>query len=234
MSDIIKKEDASFSLTKGKLAATKTGFRQRIEEAKARPATEYPNRLALMLDRSGSMSGEPLKLLKEAVANFVQRCNFADTAIALRTFPAGVALDLTNVGLIIESSAQAITAGGGTPMRECLQNCYDLPITRGIIVSDGCATDWREFDDEYGDAVKNVLKPYIDKKIPIDCVHIGDSSSGEALLQRIAELTGGLYIKFTDVSAFSSAFAYLTPGYRAMLTDGTIDASKIGAKEINR
>ena len=32
------------------------------------------------------------------------------------------------------------------------------------------------------------------------------------------------FIKFSDVSAFSKAFGYLTPGYRALLVSGRVDA----------
>ena len=236
MADLVKKEpSSSIVLNKGKLTSSGTPFQQRVKESK-RAIQDLPNRLVLMLDCSGSMSGEPLSLLKDAVDNFVNRCNFNDTAIALRSFPKGASLDLTNVSVIITSTAKQLSSGGGTPMRECIVACAELPITRGIIVSDGDATDWRtvanDAEDHGGVDDELILKPYIDKKTPIDCVHIGASTSGEARLRKIAELTGGLYLKFTDVSAFSNAFGYLTPSYRAMLVEGTLDTRELGAKEI--
>ena len=50
--------------------------------------------------------------------------------------------------------------------------------------------------------------------------------------RKIASETGGIFIKFSDVNAFSKAFGYLTPSYRAMLTSGSVSASELGAKEI--
>lgn len=241
---LIKKDDPSFAITGGKLNATSSPFKRKLAESKT-AIIELPNRLVLMLDKSGSMAdvvtqkGESkIELLKQAVENFVNRCSPSDTAIAVRSFPAGVTVELTNVNIFVTSAVKSCEAGGGTPMRQCLVDNAVLNVTRAIIVSDGDATDWNRWEDfdnrEESNNTYSVLKTYIDKKIPIDCVHIGDSSGGEARLRKIAELTGGLYIKFTDISAFSTAFGYLAPSYRAMLTDGTVDASQLGAKELKR
>lgn len=249
----------SFSITKDdagkiRIGSKKTPFQQRTQQAKERAndAAMLPNRLCLMLDKSSSMCGSgtsdynrpstsKISLLHEAIEAFVNRCNLSDTAIALETFPHSVELALTNVGLIVITTAQSINASGDTPMRQCVELCLSkIPMTRGIIVSDGEATDWRDrylnTEDE-GSGVDNpdeLLLRYKAAGVPIDCVHIGDSTSGEALLRRIAKLTGGIYIKFTDVSSFARNFGYLAPGYRAMLTDGRISAEDLGASEVNR
>jgi len=230
------------SLNKGKLRSSSTPFQQRVNEAKASQPNEasLPNRLCLMLDRSSSMGGEKLELLKQAIDNFASRCNFVDTAIAVETFPASLSLDLTNVSILITTSVSTIHASGNTPMRSCVQGSLEkVPMTRGIIVSDGEATDWHQYrgSPQDGDSYQQgdeLLTKYKTAQIPIDCVHIGDSTSGEELLRRIAKETGGVYLKFTDVSAFSTAFGYLTPLYRAMLMSGEISSSEIGAKEIRK
>jgi Mg-chelatase subunit ChlD len=250
MSDLIKKDvfgssSTGLTLNKGKLKSSSTPFQQRVNEAKASQpdAASLPNRLCLMLDRSSSMSGEKLELLKQAIDNFASRCNFVDTALAVETFPASLSLDLTNVAVMITTSVSTISASGNTPMRSCVQGSLEkVPMTRGIIVSDGEATDWHQHDygtddGEYNEKpskADDVLDLYKKAQIPIDCVHIGDSSSGEDLLRRIAKETGGVFLKFTDVSAFSSGFGYLTPGYRAMLTSGQVSAEDIGAREIRK
>ena len=51
----------------------------------------------------------------------------------------------------------------------------------------------------------------------MDCIHIGSSSAGETLLKRIAEATGGAYMKLVDAQKLSHALKYLQPHYRAML-----------------
>jgi len=245
--NIIKKDDnpnAGFAITKddGKLRiGSKTSpFQQRAKQAQAQAndAVTLPNRLCLMLDGSSSMHGESgpgwsgpkkIDLLHQAIENFVNRCNLSDTAIAIETFPKGTHLAMTNVGISIIMTAQSINASGDTPMHYCVeQSISEHSMTRGIIVSDGEATDWRyEGADE-------VLRKYNEGGIPIDTVHIGDSTGGEELLRRIAKITGGIYCKFTDVGSFATAFAYLTPGYRAMLMNGSVSAADLGADEINR
>jgi Mg-chelatase subunit ChlD len=231
-------------LNKGKLTSKASPFQQRVNAAKAEavdPST-MPNRICLMLDRSSSMNTQEQKnrhrieLLHDAVDNFVARCNFADTSVAIETFPPLIELPLTSLPLMITTSLFNMDASGNTPMRSCVERCISkIPMTRGIIVSDGEATDWgRSYYDEDESDLKScaaVLNPYKQAGIPIDCVHIGDSS-GEELLRRIAHETGGVYLKFTDVSAFSNSFGYLTPGYRAMLTDGRVSAEQLGAKEL--
>jgi Mg-chelatase subunit ChlD len=244
------------TLTGGKLKSTSTPFQARVNQAKASQpdASSMPNRLCLMLDRSSSMASyvdarndagkdkSKIDLLREAMDNFVNRCDFNNTSLAVETFPPQLELALTSVAVMITSSVQGLSASGNTPMKACVERCLEkIPMTRGIIVSDGEATDWYDAVYNFDDVEEpqkqpkdNILSKYKSADIPIDCVHIGDSSSGEERLRRIAKETGGIYLKFTDVNAFASAFAYLTPGYRAMLTDGRMSADQIGAKEVLR
>jgi Mg-chelatase subunit ChlD len=243
------------SLTKGKLRSSGTPFQQRVNQAKAAQpdAASLPHRIALMLDRSSSMasvadykmasvSKSKIDLLKDAIANFVNRCDFQNTSLAVETFPPQLELGLTSVGVMVTSSVQGMSASGNTPMRRCVELCLEkIPMTRGIIVSDGEATDWYDAVYNFDDAespekhpADTVLSKYKQADIPIDCVHIGDSTSGEELLRRIAKETGGIYLKFTDVNAFANSFGFLTPGYRAQLTNGSVSAEQLGAKEVSR
>jgi Mg-chelatase subunit ChlD len=224
-------------LNKGKLSSSSTPFQQRVNQARAQQADAalLPHRICLMLDKSSSMSAletatqSRIDLLKDAVNNFIARCSFSDTAVAIRTFPESLQVELTNNPIMLQGAMFGIDASGDTPMEKCVQRVItDIPLTRGVIVSDGEATDWHDF----ANAEVTLLKTYKDQSIPIDCVHIGSSSSGEELLRRIARETGGLYLKFTDVSAFAKSFGFLTPGYRAQLTDGSVSASQLGAREL--
>ncbi len=243
--DKLAKPSDAPTLVGGKLRSKKTEFQQRVAsttQSSVDPST-MPNRICLMLDCSSSMTTREahdktrIDLVKDAVRNFAQRCDFSNTAVAIDSFPQQLSQPLSSNASFIEHSAYSLTASGNTPMRACVQRVVsDVPLTRGVIVSDGEATDWFRSYDLEGCTGKTsddaVLDVYKEQKIPIDCVHIGDSTSGEGLLRMIARETGGIYIKFTDVSAFSNAFGYLTPGFRGMLTDGSIDAAKLGAKEI--
>lgn len=249
MSNIIKpSESTGISLTKGKLRSSTSPFQQRVNAAKQEQADPLtlPNRICLMLDGSSSMStiekGDKrrIDLLKDALQNFVGRCNFADTSIALESFPERLSSPLSSNQSLLITASFGIEASGITPMRRCVEACLEkVPMTRGVIVSDGEATDWYgrsyEDDDAYESSKKSddpLLTKYKEAGIPIDTVHIADSSSGEELLRRIARETGGIFIKFTDVGAFAKAFGFLAPSYRAMLMNGSVTASQIGAREV--
>lgn len=257
MDKVVKFGDQSgVVLQKGKLRATSSPFQQRVNQAKSEqvdPAT-MPNRLCLMLDKSSSMSAHEItkiagvqqtriELLKAALDNFIARCDLNNTSIAIETFPPSIELALTSNAALLSGVGFGLQASGNTPMRGCVERCLGkVPMTRGIIVSDGEATDWHPLDyDRYDEeerthysVVDDVLKSYKEQGIPIDCVHISNDHGGEELLRRIAATTGGIFIKFTDVSSFASSFAYLTPGYRAMLTDGRVSAEQMGAREVRR
>jgi Mg-chelatase subunit ChlD len=249
MNEITKKTEQTSLLKQGKLTSRASPFQQRVAGAKqqAVDAATLANRICLMVDKSSSMStvehkgSTRIDLLKDAIQNFIMRCNFTDTAIAIESFPEGFEVPLTADAGALSSLLAGLLASGNTPMRRCVERCLEkFPMTRGVIVSDGEATDWYykhyDFDDEDMTSThhkdEDILAKFKEAGIPIDCVHISTSSQGEELLKHIAQVTGGLYIKFTDVSSFASAFGYLAPGYRAMLTDGRASAESIGAREV--
>jgi len=182
-------------------------------------ASTLSNRIALILDCSGSMSGEPIELLKKAVEAFAESCNFTNTSVALRPFPQGDKRPLTALRPLIIASAQMLDAGGGTPMGQAMDDTItNVPITRAVLVSDGEPTDdshWR-----------NVCQKYVDAEIPIDTVHIGESDSGTEVLQEIAHRTGGIFMKFHDIHSFATSFSYLTPAKRALLKSASADEVK--------
>jgi Mg-chelatase subunit ChlD len=191
--------------------------------------TKCANRLALMLDVSGSMQGQKIASLRDAVTGFITNCDMHDTALALEPFgddyPSPNRLSLTNMQPILMTTAQMLKSDGCTPMARAMDyvlNTYS--ITRGVLVSDGRPDSEQE---AYASAAC-----YREAGIMVDCVHIGDSTSGEECLKKIAEITGGQYIKFTDVASFSKSFKYLTPAFYGILTSGGIDAEYLGAKEL--
>jgi len=191
--------------------------------------TKCSNRLALMLDVSGSMSGEKISSLRDAVSSFVTSCDMSDTALALEPFgddyPSPNRVGLTTVQPMLMTTAMLLTANSNTPMARAMDyvlNTYS--ITRAVLVSDG--------EPDASEPCYDTAQQYREAGIMIDCVHIGHSTSGEACLRRIAELTGGQYIKFTDVTSFSKSFKYLTPAFYGILTSGGVDAEMLGAKEI--
>lgn len=218
-------------LTKPIKIGTSGGLHARLAQARlAREAMSeafnpltLPNRIAIMIDQSGSMGGydeenpnSKIRLLENALQDFITKSNTGDTSLAIESFPAGTRFALTNEKLLLWTLVQGLKAGGGTPMSEAMEFCLkSYPLTRGIIISDG--------DADF--APRSITEQYARKEIKIDCVHIGDSSGGESTLREIAEKTGGLFIKFKDVKSFSEAFQFLLPEHRQnaarlMLTAG--------------
>lgn len=181
-----------------------------------------PNRLAIVADFSGSMgdrgSGRwdndtrksKLDLLKEAVQDFAFRSNPNDTAIAVESFPRGFRIELTTNQSEVYLRMMSASTLGDTPMGEGLRNAleYHNP-TRAMLISDGDQTD--------AEAPFRAAEDYKRREIIVDCVHIGESKGGEETLRRIAEITGGLYIKFKDVASFAANFHWLLPESRAQI-----------------
>jgi Mg-chelatase subunit ChlD len=185
------------------------------------------NRIVLLLDNSGSMSEtggskSKLELLKDAVQGFVNACDFSTTAVAMYPIPVEKnEVKLTNQGALIILASLGLDASGGTPMGHSMAQALEHePMTRAVLISDGQATD-----DPFP-AAHNYKKA----DIPIDCIHIG-SGAGEETLVKIAEITGGKFLKFSNVNAFATALKYLSPKYRALLADPSV-AKAIGADRI--
>lgn len=187
------------------------------EITKTDPLT-MPNRLAVICDFSGSMDGRSsdgnmktkLQLLTDAVQDFSLRSNTQDTAIAVESFPSGFRIDLTNDSQQIYMRMIGVRTLGSTPMGEGIENSLKLHSpTRCMLISDGEQTD--------GDAPFHAAREAKKKEIIIDTVHIGSSAGGEETLKTIAEITGGMYMKFTNVESFSQNFHFLLPEARAQL-----------------
>ena len=220
---------------------------EREVKSEANRAAEMPNRIALMLDCSGSMGGEKIHTLREATTGFIDSVNFDNTSCAIATFGKSndQVSDLTCDSAMLKIVISSLDAQGGTPMHKCLGDTISqISITRGVVVSDGAATDWprspSNWDIEHDtDVTKEPqfpvgnLEGYIEMKIPVDCVHIGTDTNGEQLLEFIAKTTGGIFIKFKDIASFGRSLKYLSPRYRALLNaEGA--ASLLGATEVKR
>jgi hypothetical protein len=198
------------------------------------------NRLSIICDFSGSMDeraggswkDETLKtkfqLLQEAVQDFAMRSNPADTAIAVESFPRGFRIDLCNDPQQVYLRMIGCSTLGSTPMSEGMYGALDNHSpTRAMLISDG--------DHDGGDDPFTAAHKYKSKEIIIDTVHIGNSTRGEEALKRIAEITGGMYMKFKDVQSFSANFHYLLPAERAAIAGMLPEqaARLLGANEVS-
>lgn len=256
MSDEVKyKKDAPSSITQPvKLGSKLNSFhRQVIEGAKqaqsyanasASPTSTYADMSTTVIfpDCSGSMSdvvggsaygserGSELRnkvyYCREAVATFLDNCFAGATRVGIASFPELVVVEPTLDLTLVKQAARAIDATGGTPMDEPLDFViHEWPVTHGIVISDGCP------DSEASALAAAQL--YKEKNVKLDTVHIGDKDErGESLMKKIAELTGGVYIKFSNVKNFAENFKYLTPQHRLTLTTSKNPTALLGAADV--
>jgi Mg-chelatase subunit ChlD len=211
---------------------------QRVLAQVVRPIdlTAKPNRVALVCDNSGSMAcmddfnkgveKSRIEYLREAVQSFLQSCNPDDTEIAIYNF-GGKDEDDRRLGTdfgTLTVCALTMEAQGGTPMGWGMEKALKEPLSRAVLISDGEATD--------GDASYRQAETFRAAQVPVDCIHIGPTESGEARLRRIADMTGGIYIKFRDASQLTAKLHYLTPAYRGLLCDKNEAKLLLGADEV--
>lgn len=177
---------------------------------------ELPNRLVLVFDDSGSMSGQPLTDAKAAVGAFLRSCNPSDTAIALYPLCAEKR-PLVNDFPLVDLQKELLEATGGTPLYTVLTEAITKePLTRAIAFSDGSPTDTRLNDD----VETKCITAYKEKNIPVDTIFIGSSGdSGYKVLQRLADATGGIFIHFQDTNSLKTGLKYLAPATRALLVN---------------
>lgn len=218
-------------LKKG-ILANKANFDHAMKEVDPLKVT---NRIGLVLDDSGSMGHDGMKNAHEAVKGFTANCSMLDTSIAVYPLnkdskPLTCNYDLVNLYV------SSIFATGGTPIYGKLDTLItNEPITRAVLFSDGGPTDSSLLtaqEDTWGYTNKpkevaiGTIKKYTDKEIPIDTIFIGldDTSNGYKEMKKIAELTGGVFIHFKDVTSLASNLKYLAPRYRALLANADIKA----------
>lgn len=162
---------------------------------------------------------------RQAVNTFVDNCFAGATKVGLASFPELVVLEPTADLASVKRSAEQIEPTGSTPMHEPLEFVIDeWPLTHGIVISDGSPDDKA--------LVLAVAKRYRERGVKVDAVHIGADTGGEELMKALAETTGGIYIKFTDVKAFAESFKFLTPKFRLQLTTSKNPVALLGAAEV--
>lgn len=242
MSDEIeKKEEKGLAIkTSSPFAVKKVGIAAKAAEAaKAFNPAERENRIIVLADDSGSMSGTPIENAKKAISEFLKTCNPINTAVGIYSFAKtwGLTCDFISLDVLKES----LNATESTPLYSTLSKIITKEnLTRAVVFSDGAPTDHdyrfptendleeEEEEDSTASKAGPIIQSYIDKKIPIDTVYIGNGEND--ILKDIAEWTGGIYLHFKDSGTFGKAFKFLAPAYRGLLKDPNF-RKEIGSSE---
>lgn len=119
--------------------------------------------IALLLDTSGSMSGEKIEDAKEALVSFLQTVNLAENEVALVTVGEQVTWmsGLTQNNSYLEKEINALEAGGGTPIMQAIKAAHEEVLKKGkakpvmVFATDGMPTDSSEEEIlEYATPIK--------------------------------------------------------------------------------
>lgn len=189
---------------------------------------EMPDRIGIVFDDSGSMSGyasgsfgwndtngesTKIKDAHAGVEEFLRSCKPGKTAVAIYPMnarPMALSCDLIALAMQIK----AIEPDGGTPLLPTLDKMLDEnKLTRAIAFSDGMADDTQ---------LELIVAKCLNLKVPVDTVYIGNANSTAPIefMKRLAEMTGGVFLLFDPAKMnFRTAFKYLSPGYYGLLAD---------------
>lgn len=238
MSDLVKQDNTGITQRPKMPGFQKKGIalsRERAEETiSSIDPTKVFNRLGMVFDDSSSMSGKAIEDARIAVKNFTASCDFGNTSISIYPLnkdkkPLTVDYDLLNIFVM------GIPASGGTPLyTKLLELIENENLTRAVVFSDGSPTDSKlvgtceSWDSKPAAFAQDIIKKYQEKEISIDTIFIGEvynddtKPAGYREMEKIAELTGGIFIHFKDSSSLSKNLKYLAPRYRALLANADL------------
>jgi Ca-activated chloride channel family protein len=173
----------------------------RFEKEKEKPAMA----LVLVIDKSGSMSGQPIALARQAAKMAVELLSGRDQAavIGFDTEPQ-VICELTSAADMgsIQAAIDSLEAGGGTDLYpgmvaagEMLRRS-DAKIKHMIVLSDGQTPD-KDFH--------TLTHQLVDEAVTVSTIALGDDAARE-LLAGIAETGRGRYYETVDPTTVPQIF----------------------------
>lgn len=161
--------------------------------------------MALVIDRSGSMTGLPMEMAKSAAKATVDilASNDLIEIIAFDSQPTRyVKMQPARNRSRIANDIARIQAGGGTEIFSALDAAYqDMTVTRArkkhvILLTDGRAPT---------SGIRDLVQAMIAESITVTTVGLGDEADDQ-LLRMIADVGGGRYHKVTDPNALPRIF----------------------------
>lgn len=138
--------------------------------------------VALLIDCSGSMSGERIAEAKKAAISFLKNFRTVNGSIGLITFPGGIAHKLSQNFASIKKKIDDLNADNGTPMTEAIDQAYAQMLVATeyektiVLLTDGAPASSSSAE----------ASAEIAKKKGIRIITIGVSGADEAFLKRIA------------------------------------------------
>jgi calcium-activated chloride channel regulator 3/4 len=197
---------------------------------------------SLVIDRSGSMDGNPLRVAKNAAKKFVQ-ITADDNYLGVVSFSSGatVTRNLTRItgpakpG--IQNAINAVFASGRTSIGAGLLKGMDMvcshqdPKYRKVVI---VFTDGEENTAPY---IKDVENRLVAKKIMVHAIGIGNIGASNAALRSLCKQVGGVYQTVNDYSGlpgiFNDIYGRINPGQTVLSNvQETIAASETRSYQI--
>lgn len=195
------RDEAMDQLLAGK--GTVRDTRAEVEwEAELVAGTDAASQICCVVDCSGSMGGEPMANLKQALNRFAQS-DLGGASTSLVTFEdsAAVAAGLSPDPTQLQAAAQQLTGGGGTNITSGLSCALEV-----LGNANGARTVLLMTDGQSSVDMSVVARMQASGIV----VHtIGFGQVDDALLQSIADATGGQYIKADSSSELDNVYASL-------------------------
>jgi uncharacterized membrane protein len=161
--------------------------------------------MALVIDRSGSMTGLPLEMAKEAAKATADTLSADDLleVIAFDSQPTRIVrMTAAKHRARIQSDIARIQAGGGTEIFSALDAAYQaLNVTRArkkhvILLTDGQAPS---------NGIRDLVQAMTAEGMTVSCVGLG-AGIDDGLLRMISDLGGGRFYKVVDPQALPRVF----------------------------
>jgi Ca-activated chloride channel family protein len=186
-----------------------------LDAADAAAAERPPMSVAIVIDHSGSMEGEPLARAKAAARGLVERLGARDHAAVVQydstaeVLVPAVPVDVEGKGRLLHA-IDSIADRGGTNIGaglelgrdEVMKGMGPGRVNRVILLSDGNANEGLLTVPEFARLASNAAE----RGVRISTVGLGDSYN-EDLMQAVAEHGRGRYYYAADATALETVFA---------------------------
>lgn len=163
--------------------------------------------VVLVLDKSGSMEGEPLEQTKEASKKFISTILKEDAVLGVVTYSssAQTELEFSTRENVLRNKVENMSADGGTNIEDALKVASELLESSNakkkiiVLMSDGEANEGLEGDDliHYADTIRN-SGVYIYTLGFFESLDISEKTQAQYVMEGIAN--DGCHYEVTDVN----------------------------------